>query len=82
MGVRNAIQNIDEIILPQLRGMDATRQREIDDAMIDVDGTDDKSNLGANAILGVSLEVARAAAPPPPLISPLKYAAYVQPSYV
>ena len=42
--------------------MDATRQREIDYAMIELDGTDDKSKLGANAILGVSLAVAKAAA--------------------
>jgi len=62
MGVRTAIRNIHEVIYPRLRGMDAARQREIDDAMIDLDGTDDKSNLGANAILGVSLAVARAAA--------------------
>ncbi len=61
-GVRKAIRNILEVIYPRLRGMDATRQREIDDAMIDLDGTDDKSKLGANAILGVSLAVARAAA--------------------
>jgi enolase len=61
-GVRKATRNILEVIYPRLRGMDATRQREIDDAMIDLDGTDDKSKLGANAILGVSLAVARAAA--------------------
>ena len=61
-GVQKAICNIQEIIYPRLRGMDATGQREIDDAMIDLDGTDDKSKLGANAILGVSLAVAKAAA--------------------
>jgi len=61
-GVRKAIRHILEVIYPRLRGMDATRQREIDDAMINLDGTNDKSNLGANAILGVSLAVARAAA--------------------
>jgi len=61
-GVRNAIRNILEVIYPRLRGMDATKQRDVDDAMIDLDGTDDKSRLGANAILGVSLAVARAAA--------------------
>ena len=61
-GVRKAIRNIQEIIYPRLRGMDATRQREIDYAMIELDGTDDKSKLGANAILGVSLAVAKAAA--------------------
>ena len=61
-GVKKAIQNIEEIIYPRLRGMDATRQREIDYAMMALDGTDDKSKLGANAILGVSLAVAKAAA--------------------
>ena len=61
-GVQTAIRHIHEIIWPRLRGMDAAKQREIDDAMIDLDGTDDKSKLGANAILGVSLAVARAAA--------------------
>jgi enolase len=61
-GVRKAIRNIQELIYPRLRGLDAARQREIDDAMIDLDGTDDKSKLGANAILGVSLAVARATA--------------------
>ena len=61
-GVRKAIQNIHEIILPRLRGRDATRQREIDSLMLELDGTDNKSNLGGNAILGVSLAVARAAA--------------------
>ena len=61
-GVRKATRNILDVIYPRLRGMDATRQREIDEAMIDLDGTDDKSKLGANAILGVSLAVAKAAA--------------------
>ena len=61
-GVRKAIQNIDELILPRLQGRDATRQREIDFLMLELDGTDNKSNLGGNAILGVSLAVARAAA--------------------
>lgn len=61
-GVRKAIRNIEEVISPRLLGMDATSQREIDDVMLDLDGTDDKSKLGANAILGVSLAVAKAAA--------------------
>ena len=61
-GVRKAIQNIHDIILPQLRGRDAARQRDIDSLMLDLDGTENKSKLGANAILGVSLAVARAAA--------------------
>ena len=61
-GVRKAIQKIHDIILPQLRGRDATRQRDIDHLMLELDGTDNKSNLGGNAIVGVSLAVARAAA--------------------
>ncbi len=61
-GVRKALHNIQEIIFPKLRGMDATKQREIDHIMIALDGTGDKSKLGANAILGVSLAVAKAAA--------------------
>src|SRR3972149_3000990 len=50
------------LIAPELEGMDAIYQREIDRAMIDLDNTDNKSKLGANAILGVSLSVAKAAA--------------------
>lgn len=61
-GVRKAIQNIHDIILPRLLGRDATRQRDIDSLMLELDGTDNKSNLGGNAILGVSMAVARAAA--------------------
>ena len=61
-GVRKAIQNIHEKIRPALKGIDITRQREIDSIMCEVDGTPDKSGLGANAILGVSLATAKAAA--------------------
>jgi enolase len=61
-GVRTAIQNIHDVILPRLRGRDATRQRDVDHLMLELDGTANKSKLGANAILGVSLAVARAAA--------------------
>jgi enolase len=61
-GVRKAIQNIHEVITPKLAGADVTRQQEIDGLMIDLDGAADKSKLGANAILGVSLAVSRAAA--------------------
>ncbi len=60
-GVRQAIANIDNRITPVLVGMDATHQEAIDEAMIDLDGTPDKGGLGANAILAVSLAVARAA---------------------
>ncbi len=61
-GVRKAIQNINEKILPALKGIDITRQREIDLIMCEIDGTSNKSGLGANAILGVSLAAAKAGA--------------------
>ena len=61
-GVQKAVSNIQEIIYPRLRGMDARDQREIDFALLELDGTEEKCKLGANAILGVSLAVARAAA--------------------
>ena len=61
-GVQRAARNIVDEIKPKLLGMDATRQRDIDAALIDIDGTDDKRRLGANALVGVSLAVARAAA--------------------
>ncbi len=61
-GVLKAIQNIHDIILPELRGQDAGDQHAIDTRMLELDGTENKSNLGGNAILGVSLAVARAAA--------------------
>ncbi|MEP7054579.1 MAG: phosphopyruvate hydratase [Actinomycetota bacterium] len=61
-GVRKAVEAVDERIAPELLGYDATDQRLIDQAMLDLDGTPDKSSLGANAILGVSLAVAKAAA--------------------
>ena len=61
-GVLKAVANINEKIAPAIIGMDATEQRAIDQKMIELDGTATKSNLGANAILGVSLAVAKAAA--------------------
>ena len=61
-GVLKAVANINEKIAPAIIGMDATDQRGIDKKMIELDGTATKSNLGANAILGVSLAVAKAAA--------------------
>ncbi len=61
-GVEQAVDNIEERIYPELVGYDAADQRAIDQKMLDLDGTPDKSSLGANAILGVSLAVARAAA--------------------
>ena len=61
-GVGKAVQGVIDEIQPDLLGYDADDQRLIDQALIDLDGTPDKSRLGANAILGVSLAVARAAA--------------------
>lgn len=61
-GVLKAVKNVNEAIAPELLGMDASAQREIDGIMIELDGTPNKSNLGANAILGVSLAAAMAAA--------------------
>jgi enolase len=61
-GVEKAVDNVEERIFPEVVGYDATDQRAIDQKMLDIDGTPDKSELGANAILGVSLAVAKAAA--------------------
>ncbi len=61
-GVLKAVDNINSIIAQELEGMDALYQREIDQMMIDLDGTENKSKLGANAILGVSLSAAKAVA--------------------
>jgi enolase len=61
-GVQKAITNVHDEIAPRLRGMDARDQARIDQTLIELDGTPDKSRLGANALLGASLAVARAAA--------------------
>ena len=61
-GVSKAVRNVEQIILPALRGMDALDQLSLDRTMLDLDGTETKSNLGANAILAVSLANAKAAA--------------------
>ncbi len=61
-GVLKAVDNVNEKITPELVGMEATAQREIDMLMLEIDGTPNKAELGANAILAVSLAVARAAA--------------------
>jgi enolase len=61
-GVLRAVANVHDAIAPALTGMDAYEQRAIDSALLQLDGTDDKSGLGANAILGVSLAAAKAAA--------------------
>lgn len=61
-GVETAVANVNEIIAPEIEGMDAFDQPAIDAMMIELDGTPNKGKLGANAILGVSMAVARAAA--------------------
>jgi enolase len=61
-GVRQAVANVNEKIAPELEGMDCLDQTDVDRTMIDLDGTSTKSNLGANAILAVSMANARAAA--------------------
>ena len=61
-GVQKAVKNVNGIIARKLKGFDVKDQKSIDDAVIKLDGTSDKSKLGANAMLGVSLAVAKAAA--------------------
>ena len=61
-GVATAVQNVNDVIFPEIVGMDAREQRELDEALRDLDGTANKEKLGANAILGVSLAAARAVA--------------------
>jgi enolase len=61
-GVLQAVQNVNEKIAPELADLEATEQVSIDEIMIELDGTHNKANLGANAILGVSMAVAKAAA--------------------
>jgi enolase len=61
-GVLKAVKNVNEIIAPEIKGLDALDQAEVDRALIDLDGTPTKSKLGANAILAVSLATARASA--------------------
>ena len=61
-GVRRAVRNVIEVIAPEVEGLDAAEQVKIDRVLLELDGTPDKSGLGANALLGVSLAVARAAA--------------------
>jgi enolase 1/2/3 len=61
-GVQQAVRNVEETIAPEIDGMEASEQASIDQALLELDGTPNKSALGANAILAVSLAVARAAA--------------------
>jgi enolase len=61
-GVQKAVANVNDIIAPEIQGLDALEQVDIDRTMIELDGTENKGKLGANAILGVSMATARAAA--------------------
>ncbi len=61
-GVIKAVENVNEIIAPELEGMNVYDQAKIDKKLIELDGTENKGKLGANATLGVSLAVAKAAA--------------------
>ncbi|MCP3874940.1 MAG: phosphopyruvate hydratase [Desulfobacteraceae bacterium] len=61
-GVLNAVANVNEVIAPEIIGYDAMDQAGLDQTMLDIDGTENKSRLGANAVLGVSMAAARAAA--------------------
>ncbi|MDD2205005.1 MAG: phosphopyruvate hydratase [Bacteroidales bacterium] len=60
--VLQAVKNVNDVIAPEIKGMEITEQIDVDKVMIDLDGTENKGKLGANAILGVSLAVAKAAA--------------------
>ncbi|HUW20291.1 MAG TPA: phosphopyruvate hydratase [Sedimentisphaerales bacterium] len=61
-GVTGAVRNVNEVIAPEVLGLDAAQQEQLDKLMIELDGTPNKSKLGANAILGVSVATAKAAA--------------------
>lgn len=61
-GVLKAVQNVNKVLAKELNGYDVSAQKAIDERMLEIDGTENKGNMGANAILGVSLAVARAAA--------------------
>jgi len=62
LGVQKAVENVNKILGPKILGMDAREQEKIDRSLIELDGTDNKGRLGANAILGVSIAVSRASA--------------------
>jgi enolase len=61
-GVLTAVKNVNDILGPAVKGMDPVKQQDIDDIMLQLDGTKNKANLGANAILGISLAVSKAGA--------------------
>jgi len=75
-GVRKAVQHVNEVLAPALIGMDPREQRQIDSQMCELDGTANKSRLGANAIVGISLAIAKAAAS----ISNLPFYKYLNPN--
>ena len=79
-GVLQACANVEEVIAPALTGMDAEAQAAIDGRMIELDGTENKSKLGANAILGVSCAVARAVAEDPVAKEIIELAAKLAPA--
>ncbi|MFS2021822.1 phosphopyruvate hydratase, partial [Massilia sp. CT11-108] len=58
-GVLKAVENVNEVLAPELKGIDVFEQNAIDALMIEIDGTENKGKIGANAILGVSLAVAK-----------------------
>ena len=62
-GVRRAVQNVNEVIAPEIEGLEAGEQAALDRALLELDGTPNKSGLGANALLGISLAAARAIVP-------------------
>ncbi|TMI72533.1 phosphopyruvate hydratase, partial [Candidatus Bathyarchaeota archaeon] len=62
LGVQKAVENVNSILGPKILGMDSREQEKIDEILINLDGTDNKARLGANAILGVSIALARASA--------------------
>ena len=80
-GVKKAVENVMEKILPELRGVDAFDQLTVDRMMLDLDGTETKAKLGANAILAVSLATAKAAAAAAK-VSLFKYVHYISISSV
>ena len=61
-GVQKAVKNVQDVIAPRIKGMEATEQAALDQVMIELDGTENKSKLGANAVLGVSMAACRASA--------------------
>ena len=59
VGIDKAIKNVNEIIAPKLKGLNPTKQEKIDQLLLELDDTKDKSNLGANAIVGISMTVCK-----------------------